>query len=411
MSLNENGSGNSKNMNLSNDNKRNNTEHNIDEINKDKKIIELRTKLFKLKKREKDYDSLNQKYQQLVKDFSSLNEANFRLEYEIKQREIEYNRRISDIKGENEILKLGLNDKATSSKKIVTENDLLERQIILKDQEIKELNEKLSDLSCHLDHTDEKRNELLKMVNDLEYSTMNQNEQIFKLNQDNICLAKICQDNEKSIIFGEKDIDKLSRKINENRYEMEKLNEKILYHEKNINNLKYKLNNYNDLNLNLQNDIENYRKKYNCWRNENDRLKYDLINQRTLINESECQNEKLNNLLIEKERQISQIYNDNENLRVMNTDCNNNSDYYKKENQKLENQIRMLEKQNEEIMKIIDNILEQKRKNKDISVKDDNGDYRSFDNLNNCFNEAHNKFDSNNFKPSCNIYTYQLGDF
>ena len=98
-------------------------------------------------------------------------------------------------------------------------------------------------------------------------------------------------------------------------------------------------------------------------------------------------------------------------MRVANTNCNNNSDYYKIENQKLENQIRMLEKQIEEIINLIDNILEQKRKNKDISVKNDNGYHRNFDNLNNCFNEAQNKFDSNNFKPYCNMYTYQLGDF
>ena len=101
---------------------------------KDKKISELRSRLDSLLKNSKDYDSLNNRYKQLLNDFSVLNEAKLRLEYEIQQRESEYNRRISDLKAENETLKLGLNDKMTSSVKINTENDTIEREIALKNE-------------------------------------------------------------------------------------------------------------------------------------------------------------------------------------------------------------------------------------------------------------------------------------
>ena len=96
-------SGNYPPIDLKNNNPRNsNNEHSIDDNLKDKKISQLRAKLYDLKQREKDYDSLNQRYKQLQNDYSILNEAKLRLEYEIRQRESEYNRRITDLKGENE---------------------------------------------------------------------------------------------------------------------------------------------------------------------------------------------------------------------------------------------------------------------------------------------------------------------
>ena len=401
-------SGNSPFMNPNNE--KNNIDLSIDENNRNKKIKELRSKLNELKKKEKDYDSLNQRYKQLENDFSILNEAKVRLEYEIKQREIEYNRRISDLKGENETLKLGLNDRFTGSKNLFTQNDLLERELRLKDNEIKILNKKLSDLSCQLDCTDQQREKLLKMVNDLKINNMNQNEQICRLNQDNQCLTKICQDNDKNIIMGESDLNKLSKTINEKYQEMENLNGKILCHKQNINDLQRKLNIYNDRNCKLQNDINNYKKEIDICNNENERLKNDLCNQRALTNANECKNEKLKNILMDREREISQICHDNENIRLMNEECNNNSEYYRIENIKLSNQIKILEKQNVEIINEIDNILKERRRMDIIAANNNRCFEREIDSSNRCLNMTYNTYDNCHYSPKVPRYTYQFRD-
>ena len=87
MSSNEKGPDNDQPSNQNNNNPQNNIENDIDNQSKDKIISQLKAKLSDLKQRQKDHESLNQRYKQLINDFSILNEAKLRIEYEIKQRE------------------------------------------------------------------------------------------------------------------------------------------------------------------------------------------------------------------------------------------------------------------------------------------------------------------------------------
>lgn len=413
------GSGNYKSLSPKNINIRNSNEYDIVNNSKDKKISQLQSKLYDLKQRVKDYDSLGQHYKQLLNDFSVLNEAKLRLEYEIRQRESEYNRRISDLKGQNEALQLGLNDKMTNSKKLFSENDILEREIGLKNGEINDLNSKLSDLSYQLDRTQESKNELSKLINNLKENNIDQNEQICKLKQDNICLTQICQDNEKNLKFGQNDLNKLSQAMDENMFEIENLNGKILYHEKNVNDLQNKLDSCNDMNLKLQNNIKDYEKEFDDCRKENDGLKNDLLNERSLRAGKENQNEKLNNILMEKERKLNQLSHENDNMKMINRDYNDKNQFYKVENDKLRNQVSILESQNEDIINEIDNIINEdkkmkevlKRKNRIISLLRNNNDTleKSINNLDTYINNSYNTYNENiKYQSNSPKYTYQF---
>lgn len=410
-------SGNYQPQNPNNNNQRNSFNYNFGDNAKDQKISQLRAKLNDLKEHQKDYDSLNQRYKQLLNDFSVLNEAKLRLEYEIRQRESEYNRRITDLKGENETLQLGLNDKMTDSKKLHSENDILGREIGLKDGEINDLNGRLSDLSYQLDRTQEKRDELSRILRNLNDNNANQNEQICKLKQDNICLAKICQENEKNLKIGENEINKLSHTIDDNNYELQNLNRKVIQHENNINDLQRKLDCYNEINSKMQNNIKNYENEFDNLRNENDGLKNNLLNERTLRTEKENQNEKLRNILIDKERILNQLCNDNEKIQMMNRNDNDKNNCYKVENDKLRQQVRNLECQNKNIIHEIDNILDEDRKMKEVlsrksritSLLRDNNDTleRSVNNLDkyvNCTSYDNYSYD----RPSSQRLTYQF---
>ena len=370
---------------------------------KDRRISQLQSKLYDLKQRVKDYDSLNQRYKQLLNDFSILNEAKLRLEYEMRQRENDYNRRIADLKGQNESLQLGLNDKMANSKKIFSENDILEREIGLKNGEINDLNGRLSDLSDQLDRTQENRNELSRMINNLSDNNINQNERICKLKQDNICLTQICQDNEKNLKMGQNDINKLSQKIDENTFEMQNLNNKLVHHEDNVKDLQNKLDSCNDMNIKLQNSIKNYEKDFDTLRSENDVLKNDLLNERNLRAEKENQNNKLNVILMDRERELNQLSHDNDKMQMMNRNNNDKNKMYKVENDKFRNHVRILENQNENLINEIDNILNEdkkmrevlKRKNRIISLLRDNND---------TLEKSINELDAYINNNSCNIY-------
>ena len=333
---------------------------------KDQKISELRSKLDSLLQNSKDYDSLNNRYKQLLNDFSALNEAKLRLEYEIQQRESEYNRRIFDLKSENETLQLGLNTKITTSKKLFNENDIIEREIGIKTEEVKNLNEKLKDVSYQYDINCQNGKNLVNLVQNLNNDLISQNEQILKLKEDNISLTKICQENEKKLKRDENDLQILSNQLEENNYDLGNLNKKVSLQENILNDLNNKLNTSKENNISMQIKIKSLEKEFDTLRDENDNLKNDIIDERTLRINTDNDNNNLKNILLEKEAQLNLINNENENIKLINSQNGNNKEKNKIMNNKLKNQVILLESQNENLIKEIDNILEEHKKMKEI---------------------------------------------
>ena len=333
---------------------------------KDQKISELRSKLDSLLQNSKDYDSLNNRYKQLLNDFSALNEAKLRLEYEIQQRESEYNRRIFDLKSENETLQLGLNTKVTTSKKLFNENDIIEREIGIKTEEVKNLNEKLKDVSYQYDINCQNGKNLVNLAQNLNNDLISQNEQILKLKEDNISLTKICQENEKKLKRDENDLQILSNQLEENNYDLGNLNKKVSLQENILNDLNNKLNTSKENNISMQIKIKSLEKEFDTLRDENDNLKNDIIDERTLRINTDNDNNNLKNILLEKEAQLNLINNENENIKLINSQNGNNKEKNKIMNNKLKNQVILLESQNENLIKEIDNILEEHKKMKEI---------------------------------------------
>ena len=333
---------------------------------KDQKISELRSKLDSLLQNSKDYDSLNNRYKQLLNDFSALNEAKLRLEYEIQQRESEYNRRIFDLKSENETLQLGLNTKITTSKKLFNENDIIEREIGIKTEEVKNLNEKLKDVSYQYDINCQNGKNLVNLAQNLNNDLISQNEQILKLKEDNISLTKICQENEKKLKRDENDLQILSNQLEENNYDLGNLNKKVSLQENILNDLNNKLNTSKENNISMQIKIKSLEKEFDTLRDENDNLKNDIIDERTLRINTDNDNNNLKNILLEKEAQLNLINNENENIKLINSQNGNNKEKNKIMNNKLKNQVILLESQNENLIKEIDNILDEHKKMKEI---------------------------------------------
>ena len=107
---------------------------------KDLLVSKLNSRITQLEQNEKDYDLMIQEFKQLQNDVNLLNEAKLRLEYEIKQRDETYNKRINDLKSDNENLKNALNDKLCVNKKLFEEKNCLENQLKSKNDEINDIN-------------------------------------------------------------------------------------------------------------------------------------------------------------------------------------------------------------------------------------------------------------------------------
>ena len=384
-------------------------------------ISQLRAKLYKLKQNEKDYDALNKHHKKLQEDFDNLNEAKLRIEYELKQRESEYNRHIKDLKGENEALQLVINDETvnSNSKKIFSDHDALEKKVGLKNAEIDDLNEKLSDVSNQYDLNQERKNEMTKLIYDLHETIRNQVEQIYKLKQDNTFLAQICQDNEKIIKSSKIGLHQISKLLDKDIHELKNLNQKIMHKSNNIDDLQHKLDKYNTMNLKCQNEIKRMDRELENLRNENDDLKNGIINERALRAEKEKQNDKLNNILMNKENQLNKICQENDKIQMMNSKIIEIKTIHDMENDKLKNQINILEQQNQGIINVIDYILEEdknvkqvlKRKNRILSILHNNNDIleKSVNSLNSNINNPCNiSFNDYNLDSEEQKVTYEF---
>ena len=114
---------------------------------KDMLIAQLNAHIQELEQQEKDYELLNQKFRQLQNEYSLLKDNKLRLEYELKQRDEAYNKKICDLRGENENLQLGFNEKISVGKKLLSDNDVLGKQLDMKNSEICDLTNKINELT------------------------------------------------------------------------------------------------------------------------------------------------------------------------------------------------------------------------------------------------------------------------
>ena len=338
---------------------------------KDMLIAQLNAHIQELEQQEKDYDLLNQKFRQLQNEYSLLKDNKLRLEYELKQRDEAYNKRICDLRGENENLQLGFNEKISVGKKLLSDNDVLGKQLDMKNSEICDLNNKINELTekLHLGLND--KNCLEQKVQQLTEEKNNQKIEIDQLFEDNKRLSQIRQEQERNLKIGEQDRLNLGNKINENNCEINNLNDKLRAHANNIEQLQNKLDDSTALNCNLQNTIKDYERQILNFRNDNDNLKKTLIKERGVRNDEEKRNEELTQMINERERRI-QILNDEyeQGKRIRQQICSDN-DGFQMENDKLKEHINVLTCQNQKLIGELENVLAQDEKmNEPLSRRD-----------------------------------------
>jgi len=337
----------------------------IESKEKDMLISQLKAHIFELEQHEKDYDCLNQKYRQLQNDCSLLNEAKIRLEYDLKQKDECFNKQICDLRGENENLQLGFNEKISVNKKLFAENDTLTKQIDLKNREIADLNSRLNDLLCQLDKSQEDKNGLEKVVQGLNDIKSSQKVEISKLVDDNKKLSKICQEQDRNLKLGEQERQNLAQKVDETNYDLRNLNGKLQSKEENLNFLQGQLDENKNLNLKLQGTLKDYERQFDNMKCENDNLKNNLNKERCLREEEEKRNDQINNLLSERERELNRLSNDIENAKIMNQRLNEDKNNIQMENDKLRNHIMTLTNQNQKLICEIENVIDQDEKMKE----------------------------------------------
>ena len=204
---------------------------------KDKLISQLKSKIFELELHQKDYDTLNERYNQLQKEFSDLNDCKNLLECEKNKRDGEFNKHINELQCENENLQIGFNEKLSGNKNLYSQNNILGKQIELKNSEICNLTSKLNDLENQLNRNDEDRNNLQKILSGLIDIKNSQDFKISQLLQDNKTLNQICQEQEQNLKMGNDERGNMANELDEKNNIIKDLNCQI---RNQVNNIRVK---------------------------------------------------------------------------------------------------------------------------------------------------------------------------
>ena len=312
---------------------------------KDLIISNQKTYIYQLEIKEKEFDSINQKYIELQNEYNNLDKYKNQLELEIKKKDNNYNRDISILRADNESLQIKQNEIIIMNKKMIGENEYLKREIEIKSKEIQRLNQKLNELLNELNISKENYLKYSRENEELNNLKLYDNNEIAKLMEDNHKLYDVCQELNYSIKQIDKENENLKNIINETNIKLNIQNENMKSSNEQINKME---KNIEEMNL----KILNYEK-------ENEKLKNNILNE-------ERKNKNLNDLLLKKDEKIKNLNENYKDLLNKQDDLNNEIINKNKDNEKYIKNNNILKEQNDKLMNEISEVISFNRKFKNI---------------------------------------------
>ena len=320
-------------------------------------ISKLTAKINQLEQKEKEFDLLNQDYKQLENDYTLLNEAKLRLEYEMKQRDETYTKRICDLKNDNKNLQDALNDKICVNKKLLEEKQCLESHLNAKNNAIDDINGKINNLNGKMSDTQNLKDELENDLNGLNDIKMNQRDKIAELVNDNKKLAKICQDQDHSLYLADQEKKNLQKKIRDGNADISNLNSKLRTHGNNLSNLQKQQDMCTEINIKLQNNLKDLENEFTNEKIDNDNLNNEMCQEMGARDEAEKKNEELRGILCDIENKYKYLNSDYDRIKIAHQKMTEERGIYQNENGKLKEHIMILTRQNQDLINEIDNVI------------------------------------------------------
>ena len=325
----------------------------------DSTISNLKSRLFDLEQQEKDHNALKAKLSQLRNQFQLLTSTKNKLEQELKQKDDTYNQRICNLRSENENLQLSYNEKLSLNKKLFTENDLLEKEIEDRDNELNELRNKLNDLNNNFNQSLADKGDMENQVAKLKAIKASQLNDINKLTKENKNLSQIVSDQDKKLQKAQEDIAAMENQSQENDINIQNLNIKLRSLMYDVANTQTALNKNNLDNRNLDDKLNDLNTQCENLKCENADLNNNLLKEKSLVADKQRQNDNLNALINEHEMQLNDLSDKYNTLNAMYSQATSDSKNSQIENGKLKEHIMLLTQQNQKLLGELENVKDQ----------------------------------------------------
>ena len=265
----------------------------------DKEVLvhKLNTRISQLEQEDKDFEKLIEEFKQLENDVGLLREAKLRLEYEMKQRGESYNKRINDLKSDNENLQNALKDKLCVNKKLFEEKQCLESQLKSKKDEITDLTNNINNINNRFNNAESDKDNLNNLLNELNAVKATQKDKIAELFNDNKKLAQLCQERDNSLYLSGQEKAKLNKKLFNDNQVINNLNSKLRVYSTNLNNLQDKVDKSNILNSKLSKDLLNLEDAYKKFELDNQKMRDEWNKQHFILENEDKSNNQMRIIL------------------------------------------------------------------------------------------------------------------
>ena len=279
----------------------------VDPCAKTLKISQLKAQIAQLDENDRAYNDLLQKYRQLQNEFQLVNEAKLHLEYELKQKNENTNKIVTEFKAQNIDLSNELKDKTNIYQKLYADNTNLCQNLQNKQKENESFSKAVlnnENMINHISQDKAKCEHDAMVLNDT--SKKNENDIHTLCNQlDNLKLKNRNQNDELNKTNLE--MNNNQKCLNDVKCDNSNLNNQINLKNSSLDTIQRQLAMANKAIMDLQNKLGNLEREHNLGINQLENIKVSFQNEHEKRIQAENDNVRLEAILKDRDNSVNSL--------------------------------------------------------------------------------------------------------
>jgi len=331
----------------------------VDPCAKTLKINQLKAQIAQLDEDDKAYNALLQKYRQLQNDFQLVNEAKLHLEYELKQKNENTNKIVTELKAQNIDLSNELKDKTNIYQKLYADNTNLCQNLQNRQKENESFSKAVlsnENMINHISQDKAKCEHDAMVLNDT--SKKNENDIHTLCNQlDNLKIKNKNQSDE--LNKANLEMNNNQKCLNDVKCDNANLNNQLNLKNSSLDTIQRQLAMANKAIMDLKNELCNLENDHNIGINQLENIKINFQNEHEKRIQAENDNVRLEAILKDRDNSVNSLSCVNEALKSDRDTLNSTKTKLMNDLEKYKNHVIVLTEQTEKLTNELQRIIDE----------------------------------------------------
>ena len=331
----------------------------VDPCAKTLKINQLKAQIAQLDEDDKAYNALLQKYRQLQNDFQLVNEAKLHLEYELKQKNENTNKIVTELKAQNIDLSNELKDKTNIYQKLYADNTNLCQNLQNRQKENESFSKAVlsnENMINHISQDKAKCEHDAMVLNDT--SKKNENDIHTLCNQlDNLKIKNKNQSDE--LTKANLEMNNNQKCLNDVKCDNANLNNQLNLKNSSLDTIQRQLAMANKAIMDLKNELCNLENDHNIGINQLENIKINFQNEHEKRIQAENDNVRLEAILKDRDNSVNSLSCVNEALKSDRDTLNSTKTKLMNDLEKYKNHVIVLTEQTEKLTNELQRIIDE----------------------------------------------------